>query len=206
MYGDIHFRIFFHLLNSLREKPGLYNTYMTFMGFTLDAHLACARLSLMKLYDRTKKATNIERLHQYAKDSLSKDIQNEVIKDISYPLLKKTVSNCESLLGQLDNLPCVLKKQRNKHFIHLSEEYAGDYNKVYDAFRITMDDLRRLYGITIEFLEEYQYMLPGPSASLAVLGIEPAIEDSLIKMERCAKSENGPEQLYYERFKLADLE
>jgi hypothetical protein len=200
MQGDIHFRIFSHILKSLKEKPGLYNTYMTFMGWTLDAHLACARLSLVKLFDRTKEATSIAKLHRYAKTSLSAEVQG-----ISYPLLERAISIGEPLLEQLGDLQKVLSEQRNKHFVHLSREFLGDYSKVYDEFQITLGDFTRLYATAITILEEYQYALPGSSGSLAVLGIERDVEDSLNKMARSAKGKDAPDQLYYARFKVSDI-
>lgn len=201
--GDIHFRIFSHSLSLLDKKPGLFNAYMTFMGFTLDAHLTCARLSLMKLSDRASKAESLSKLHAYAREKLVPEVQGGRLKDVSIIRLNRAVEAGDHLLKELSAFEGALKKQRDNHFVHLSKEHAGDYNKVYATFRTSETDLKLMYKLAIELLEEYQKVLSSHSESLAVAGIEYCVEDSLTKMHESAGRVEVPDQLHYARFRLS---
>jgi hypothetical protein len=147
--GLIHYRMWNRMGNSYENRENLQH-YSFFFRYTLSAHLDAATLCLNRLFDKSGYSL-YDLLQEARKDA-------HVFKNASESKVQEFVRKTEKHLEGESRLQR-LRKQRNRHFVHLDSRDIPTTNKVYEEYPLQRSDILELLHLGHSILSEISGLL-----------------------------------------------
>lgn len=144
----------------------------TIFAFTRDALLECAVSDLIKLFDTHGDSLSIYKYLNFCDQNKTKlfstDKQVKIVQAVNEDKLK--LKNKENDLNNL-------KAWRDKRLYHLDKKYAGDLNKVFRDFNLTIGQIEDLFLLTKDILNRYSNFYDGSSSIMKYIKIDIEFDD-----------------------------
>jgi len=162
LYGQLHFRTWKKLGESFLSDSEIWEVASLFFVSTAEAHLNSSKLHLFRLLDKTKGSISVYKLIDYARNH--KNIfPNQEGLDI---ILKKHSEILKDLEPTINNL----KKHRDKHFIHKSNEYfVKGYKILYQEFKSSYKGYGKVLTSIGNIFNDYSALINNSSFSFGFM-------------------------------------
>lgn len=122
-----------------RDHESTWDRYNYFFGLTHQAHLDALRVRLHRLTDSSKGAVSLRRLLIYGRDHPGLFTPSNTREST------QTLDEIDGSLQSLEPLLQKVKKLRDKHFTHLSQEHlSAGYDVLYKTNALTFNDLSQV--------------------------------------------------------------
>lgn len=149
LYGDAHLRIWEGLAKEIgRDNFLVGNTAPTFFGLTLEAHLDRALLNAAKTFDGHRDAMNLRKILNCAGEN-KRDLSEENQKRLT-----KFFPQAERQIGAIESTLSAIQTRRDKIIAHLDRKTVSDPQKVIADSQVTLDDLKKVYGVAWKIIQE----------------------------------------------------
>lgn len=157
--GKAHITVLEKLDKGLSLYPDVYTQYQFYWLAALKAQFEAAQLHVMKMYkniDTAGGALPLQTVIDYYNDKLKEDLPQPDQNVIQNELLnfEKEISD-----EKLKHVQASLKLIRDKHFAHLSKEYAESYDVLYKNYDDIRSELRTLLTLGGDVISTFYQVL-----------------------------------------------
>lgn len=164
--GLLHIRAWEDLNNVLGDHKNVYERYNLFWLSSLKAQLDVSQLHLIKLFDNHSGSLKMDSLIKYADDN-----KDDLFDGGDFQFIEIEVANYKKEISSFNDLINTLIKIRNKHFVHLSKEYAPSYDELYKDYTTVRTQFKEILIICAELLGLF-YQLAFNESKLPITGKE----------------------------------
>jgi hypothetical protein len=150
MLGQVHYRMWYRLNASFREKPEVGNLAPAFFLFAAEAHLNSVFVIVNRLVDRRRDALSIERFLDAAERVAG------TFPGVPAEKVREAIAEDRSTLGNLEQTIEKIYDHRNEQFVHLSRKLLEPpYGVIASDKALMYEDVMKALEIIGEILNRY---------------------------------------------------